>query len=510
LALFEERFQAWAAADFDAYAEAKRKSNRFNLERGRVRQRCLSLLEQALAHATDAVPELRATGADLELWTSRDHPAFVNDHQVVRQLAVWCRPTAAREALLVRGGAPVAEPDRGHPHAGLCLDDQGVTLLWRVPAAALSDQATWRAAQEAIAALAQQPGADLLIDGELREFEALAQAAAAPDHVEITVRRAWTRQEALDGAAGIEEVAAWSALALPVLRAAMAPVPEATSAAASASNAEPASVPATPVAATERAEKGPAAVEAPAVQADSDVTVTAPGAPEPVRPRAYRPQTRAPARAIPAELPMRAPIERIVPPTWDPALLEQQRLAEEARVWAEQDRLRAEAARQRAARAQEAPRPGPARPNVTRPDSPGPDSARPGPAWPGPPRHEPPRADRGPPHRPAQSWQGPPQGERPQHERSPGPPERRPQEPRFDRSPPRPGGRPYELGPDPREAQAPVGEVAPGAKVTLTTGLFAGKTATVTQVSGDQVQVMVGLLALKVSLRDVRAGAPAR
>ena len=45
-ALFDERFEGWLAADFDAFAERKWASNRFNLERGRVRSRLLDLLGQ--------------------------------------------------------------------------------------------------------------------------------------------------------------------------------------------------------------------------------------------------------------------------------------------------------------------------------------------------------------------------------------------------------------------------------------------------------------------------------
>ena len=64
-------------------------------------------------------------------------------------------------------------------------------------------------------------------------------------------------------------------------------------------------------------------------------------------------------------------------------------------------------------------------------------------------------------------------------------------------------GRPFELRPDPRERPAHE-TVAPGARVTLLSGLFAGKTATVTHVAGDHVQVHVGLMAVKVPIGDVR------
>jgi len=46
--------------------------------------------------------------------------------------------------------------------------------------------------------------------------------------------------------------------------------------------------------------------------------------------------------------------------------------------------------------------------------------------------------------------------------------------------------------------------VAPGARVTLNTGLFAGKVGTVQAVAGDTVHVLLGLMAVKVALADVR------
>ena len=78
MGLFQERFEAWEAADFAAYEPSKWASKRFNLERGRVRRRLISLLEQMVSGG-------QVETSDLEIWTSRDHPNFFNKHKVDRQ-----------------------------------------------------------------------------------------------------------------------------------------------------------------------------------------------------------------------------------------------------------------------------------------------------------------------------------------------------------------------------------------------------------------------------------------
>ena len=47
--MFDERFDGWTPKDFEAYAKTKWRSNRFNLERQRVRLRLMDLLERATA-----------------------------------------------------------------------------------------------------------------------------------------------------------------------------------------------------------------------------------------------------------------------------------------------------------------------------------------------------------------------------------------------------------------------------------------------------------------------------
>ena len=92
MALFE-RWESWQPADFDAFAEPRWKSNRFNLDRTRVRNRLQSLMEQA------------SVGLDLNglaWWASRVEPSLVNDHKVEQLRVLLTRPQAEREAKIGR------------------------------------------------------------------------------------------------------------------------------------------------------------------------------------------------------------------------------------------------------------------------------------------------------------------------------------------------------------------------------------------------------------------------
>lgn len=134
MALFKERFDSWSAADLAAYEPQKWASKRFNLERGRVRLRLISLLEQIAERA-----QLPIEG--LEIWTSRDHPNIFNSHKVERQWAVWCRPTEQRRQM-ARFDATLAieRPLDSHLHVGVIIDGGGLTLVLRLPAGARFDQ----------------------------------------------------------------------------------------------------------------------------------------------------------------------------------------------------------------------------------------------------------------------------------------------------------------------------------------------------------------------------------
>lgn len=46
--------------------------------------------------------------------------------------------------------------------------------------------------------------------------------------------------------------------------------------------------------------------------------------------------------------------------------------------------------------------------------------------------------------------------------------------------------------------------LGPGAKVALTSGLFAGKSGTVSALHGDQAQVLLGLLSVRVPVASLQ------
>lgn len=425
MALFEA-FDHWTQADFDAYAQTKWRSNRFNRERGEVRQRLTSALEQARAHSD-------APLGDLALWTSRDHPAFVNGHEVRHQLAIWCREPSLREALQARDPTVLAEePQTTHAHAGLCLDEQRLTWLLAVPAEARFDQAAWRTQVQELERLAREPGAVLRLGGELAEPGALAQAASSEAAVDLRIEWPVARDAVLAGAVGVEELGAKVAQTLIVLRAVLDAVPEI---------AAPPAAPAEPT---------PAAAE---VVQPSRAAILPPPRSRPMRPVAPAGSAHQEARPEPHFEPRFEPR----PP---PRPLAQPPVSAHPNAPRPQSNDRRD----------QAPRgPGPEqprRPAPPQPSAPGPGRpAHAGAPHPGGPR----RDDRGP----------------------------RPQDPRSQ------GPRAYELGPDPRAKEA-FAAVAPGARVTLLAGLFAGKIATVQSVSGDAVQVLLGSMAVKVALADLR------
>jgi transcription antitermination factor NusG len=375
MALFE-RWDGWQTADFDAFAEPRWKSNRFNLDRTRVRNRLQSLLEQAAAG-------LDLTG--IGWWSSRVEPSLVNGHKVERLRVLLTRPQAEREAMeQANPGVSATEPDRCHPWVGLEIDASGVALVAQVD----ERIATW----------------------------------AARDSAEVP---------------GIAEVSAWLAVALPKLRAAVAATTSAVPSTAVPPSAPLADLPSTA-----------AEPEAPVVASESAPAPPAPTAVAAARPasnRHYRPAplpSRAPA-PLPDRTPAlereRAPVERIQPPTWRPhetevgrALTAQQQQQQQRPPWPPRER-----------------------PAFARPE----------------------------PDRPPSGRDRPTSG--------------------HDRPPPRPTGRPFELGPD-RASTPAVTTLAPGAKVQLRTGLFAGKVGTVTDVRGDELQVMLGLMTVKVAKVDVQ------
>lgn len=493
VALFDQ-FDSWKPSDFEAFEASKWRSNRFNVPRGQVRDRLKSLLEQSLARS----------GADwsaLELWTSRPEPNFFNGHEVRDQWALLVRPEAERARIeVVQGAVTAARPEVHHAHLGVQVDAAGVRGWLRVPREAGWDQPGWRAQVALLSMLAGVEPLHLELDGQRAEPGALEAAAADPTPREVGIVWAQTVDDALAGGGGLDDLAMWLSGALPVLQAILVAAPAAAAAA-------------------------PAPVEA--ASEASTPSVAAPSAPPPAASQAEaRPWQR--YRPPPVERKERpvsqgpAAAERLVPPALRAALERElreeearQRAAEEARLRAHEEIRRREAAwRER----QQYPRPAP--PAVGRPgyDRPMPDRTA-----------QPPAADQ--PQRPQQ-----PYGQRPVDDRGGQRWDNR-QDPRRDA----PGGqgnrpadrgahgghhggshgahpagqqggqhggfqggrgRPYEVR-DAAPAPA-ITTLGPGAKVALTSGLFAGKTGTVSALHGDQAQVLLGLLSVRVPVASLQ------
>ncbi len=253
MALFE-RFERWQAEDFDAYMASKWASNRFNPDRGRVRERLRSLVEQAVA-ADGGLAD------GLEVWASRHDPCIFNQHAVRAQTVLLTRPLAAREQLETADSSlSASQPDRFHPHCGVRIDADGFEILLRLPAEAVFDAEVLSEERTAHA----------------RELAALLGADPGPAPVDV-VRR-WARADVLGWDDPMAPVADWLGLAVPMLRNLLRPIEQ---------------VPAKPVAETDT-RPGPARTQAP---------------PRPYQP--YRPQ--APAAPRPRTVAERPSLERILP-----------------------------------------------------------------------------------------------------------------------------------------------------------------------------------------------------
>lgn len=147
MSLFDERFDRWQASDFEAYAPAKQRSNRFNLQRSRVRQRLVSLLEQALDAAEGPWPPRAELGAHgLQIWSSLDHPHILNDKVVCLQTAGLCRDAQTRERLERLVPAVSASlPRRDHVLMGVEVDVDGLRWVLRLGPGASVDRAVAQA-----------------------------------------------------------------------------------------------------------------------------------------------------------------------------------------------------------------------------------------------------------------------------------------------------------------------------------------------------------------------------
>ncbi|MSP92587.1 MAG: hypothetical protein EXR79_12430 [Myxococcales bacterium] len=208
MALFEP-FEAWAAADFDAFSEGKRRSNRFNLERARVRHRVASLVEQACDRA----------GIDrsgLELWTSLDHPHLHNGHVVAHQLAVLCRDPTGRG--VIEASRPAIEAHdvaRGHAHAGVRVHADGVDLVFAVPELS-RERGDLIDVLGDLGALSEA-GLVAHVDGIAADQETLDVALLEPGALGFAWLCKIARADALAGAGSSDDVTAFLTAAGPVL-----------------------------------------------------------------------------------------------------------------------------------------------------------------------------------------------------------------------------------------------------------------------------------------------------
>jgi len=115
------KFEGFTEADFDAYAENKWRSNRFNLERMRTREKLVGLQEQLQSTPDGACPSLESG------W-SHDHPTVFNNKQVSSQWCYRLRDEESRKLLtgsLSRSSSmkdQVEDPALHHLHALLGLE----------------------------------------------------------------------------------------------------------------------------------------------------------------------------------------------------------------------------------------------------------------------------------------------------------------------------------------------------------------------------------------------------
>ncbi len=286
MALFSESFDCWLASDFDAYKEEKWRSNRFNLERGRVRERLISALQQALAIA-------QQTSDGLDLWTSSDHPVLFNDHQVSRQLALFCRTAGERERLQQQNSQLSAtEPNNFHAWLGIELTQQQLILRLAVPRLAAPDQLSWRSHLLELAEFAAAAGSVLRLDDNAVDVAELAEVTQ--EHaLALAVDRVFPRDAALASELDLVALAAWLGRGLHLLRLILGSTQPAAELELPSTSAVP-----------------PTRLQEPPQRREQ--------APAPSRAAyGYRPQTPIAPRNLDAAR-VRAPIERIVPPTWHP------------------------------------------------------------------------------------------------------------------------------------------------------------------------------------------------
>ncbi len=436
MALFADRFEGWLASDFEAFSPANWSSNRFNRPRSAVRDRLLSLLEQSTKTAN-----LPALG--LTLWASRADPSLINNHKVSRLRAVITRSSERRAELeAAQSQLDATQVDRFGAWLGLEVDHERVLVQLSVPAEAAIDR---ESLPSHLGLLPSLSDGEHLRHGETAVDLGVWLDALAQTEAPVDLALAWILplDQALQGSGTAEEVRRFVEKMLPALVAVIGGDPAAIvweSAEHSESTANSSESAMAELSGDGQKEACIATSQAP--NQNDEFRPATPIAP-PRRPGSYRPAF-APARptAVPAD---RAPIERIVPPTWRPETTDIGRQLRQAHE--ERDRQQARSYP-------------PAAPQ--RPQSP----------------------DRGPrPQPPTQ--EGRSNNYQSSQTKSGGFPDRRG------------SGRPFELGPDPKAGQA-VTTLAPGARVRMQAGLWLGKEGVVVEIKGDTVHVQLGALTVKV------------
>ncbi len=138
-----ESFDGFSREDFETFQESKWKSNRFNLERMKVRARM-----EALGREVTALLEPGVIPEGMTLQTTPDHPHIFNGHEVRHCWCYFDRPAAEKDAVIKvidrdRSLADgVRDPIPVHHHAlvGMGISLQGVEVFFRLHAYALLDR----------------------------------------------------------------------------------------------------------------------------------------------------------------------------------------------------------------------------------------------------------------------------------------------------------------------------------------------------------------------------------
>ena len=224
-------FKGLIGAHFDAFEERKWSSNRFNLERMRVR-------EQAEVLARQTTERLAESGVSLAWRSTQDHPTIFNKKKVDAQWVLLGRDDAERkrietlvEAELTRR-AGYADPAPPHQEVALALrvDIGGFEIALRVHEHAyldrrnlsrrLADEAGRAALHALLAALppevvvavgeSPRPAAEISVE----ELGAWAERIETGSGWLVMIGRAFGRSDALLGTAALADAAAELMLAL--------------------------------------------------------------------------------------------------------------------------------------------------------------------------------------------------------------------------------------------------------------------------------------------------------